>query len=188
MDTRYNRKTNKCVITVRCCITTDPEFETIINEGVDHTTVKLDFTIKLEPNRFATRHYIYYRFHAKGHSSPIGRTKTLPTGHVDKLRIAFTSCSNYPYGHFNVYRMIVERNDLDAILHLGDYVYEYANREYQSLMLKSDSPDDYWQHYAQYIEQMKIKQQYIASIHSLLSGMNMNLPMFHGGIVRKIII
>ena len=41
------------------------------------------------------------------------------------MRFALVSCSNYPAGFFNVYRCIVNRPDLDAVVHVGDYIYEY---------------------------------------------------------------
>ena len=40
------------------------------------------------------------------------------------------SCSNLPFGFFNVYARVAARADLDAVLHLGDYIYEYANNNY----------------------------------------------------------
>jgi alkaline phosphatase D len=62
--------------------------------------------------------------------SPVGRTKTLPLRHAESLRFAVASCSNYPDGFFHVYRRIAERADLDFVLHLGDYIYEYGNGRY----------------------------------------------------------
>ena len=55
-----------------------------------------------------------------------GRTKTAPVGAVDNLRFAIVSCANLEAGYFNSYRIINERNDVDAILMLGDYIYEYG--------------------------------------------------------------
>ena len=51
-------------------------------------------------------------------------------GQVDRLRLAVASCSNYASGYFNAYALIAQREDLDAVLHLGDYLYEYANGTY----------------------------------------------------------
>jgi len=147
------------VIPVEWRIASEPEFETIISEGVVNTAAELDFTVKVDPTDLQPATTYYYQFHAFGHSSPIGRTKTLPKHHVDHLRIAFTSCSNYPYGYFNVYKMIAQRNDLDAVLHLGDYIYEYANATYGdgTALNRIPKPDaellslnDYRTRYAQY--------------------------------------
>jgi alkaline phosphatase D len=72
----------------------------------------------------------FYQFCAKGASSPIGRTKTLPVADVSSLRFALASCSNYPYGYFHAYRHIAARRDLDLVFHVGDYIYEYPNAGY----------------------------------------------------------
>jgi alkaline phosphatase D len=64
--------------------------------------------------------------------SPVGRTKTLPTGSVSRARFAVFSCSNYPTGYFNVYGDAAKFDDIDVGLHLGDYIYEYAAGGYAS--------------------------------------------------------
>lgn len=57
----------------------------------------------------------------------MGRTKTLPRPQDDvgALTLAFVSCSDYQTGYFNAYRAIAQ-DDLDLVLHLGDYIYEYG--------------------------------------------------------------
>jgi alkaline phosphatase D len=72
----------------------------------------------------------YYGFEAGGDRSPVGRTRTLPAGAVDRVRLASVCCSNYPAGFFNVYRCLANREDLDAIVHVGDYIYEFQNGVY----------------------------------------------------------
>ena len=88
-----------------------------------------DFTVNISCWRSGTRSGYHYGFVAGGERSPIGRTKTLPE-RTDRLRVASVSCSNYPAGYFNVYRCIANRPDLDAVIHLGDYIYEFANGRY----------------------------------------------------------
>ena len=56
----------------------------------------------------------------------VGRTRTLPTGATPRLRLAVLSCPNHAAGFFNAYRRVAERADLDAVLHLGDYLYGYG--------------------------------------------------------------
>jgi alkaline phosphatase D len=72
----------------------------------------------------------YYEFNVGRARSPVGRTRTLPLDAVSRARLAVVSCSNYPYGFFNVYGRIAARPDLDAVLHLGDYIYEFENGRY----------------------------------------------------------
>ena len=79
--------------------------------------------------------WYFYRFIASdGEKSPVGRTKTLPVGKVDKFRIAVFSCSNYGFGWFNAYGHAGQQaggaDDFDLVLHLGDYFYEYARGTY----------------------------------------------------------
>lgn len=75
----------------------------------------------LEPD---TRYF--YRALHNGTPSPTGRTRTLPEGGVERFNVAFCSCSNYPAGYFNAYRELADTPDLDLVLHLGDYIYEYG--------------------------------------------------------------
>jgi alkaline phosphatase D len=69
----------------------------------------------------------HFRFGHDGDVSPTGRTRTLPTGHVDGLRFAVFSCAKYSAGYFNALGRIADRDDLDFVLCLGDYIYEYGN-------------------------------------------------------------
>ncbi|MCB9751309.1 MAG: alkaline phosphatase D family protein [Myxococcales bacterium] len=89
-----------------------------------------DFTVKVDAQGLRPGATYFYRFTLGGHASPIGRTRTLPAADVERVRLAFTSCSNYPYGYFNVYAAMAQRDDLDAVLHLGDYIYEYGDGTY----------------------------------------------------------
>ena len=107
-------------------IALDPAMSAVVNQGGGITGPEVDFTVKVDAPQLQPGTTYYYRFYSNGVESPTGRTKTLPAGHVERLRIAFCSCSNYPMGFFNVYREIAGRADLDAVLHLGDYIYEYG--------------------------------------------------------------
>jgi alkaline phosphatase D len=71
----------------------------------------------------------YFGFDAGGSRSPVGRTRTLPTGRVDRVRFAVFSCAKYSAGYFNALGRIADRDDLDFVLCLGDYIYEYSNRD-----------------------------------------------------------
>jgi alkaline phosphatase D len=111
-------------------IAEDPELSRVISRGSVATDAELDFTAKVDVAGLRSGRTYYYRFQALGHASPIGRTRTLPKRQVARARFAVASCSNYPYGYFNAYAAIARRADLDAVLHLGDYLYEYANGVY----------------------------------------------------------
>ncbi|MGF1468559.1 MAG: alkaline phosphatase D family protein [Sandaracinaceae bacterium] len=84
-----------------------------------------DHTVRVDATGLEAGTTYYYRFAVGEERSVIGRTRTLPTGEVDRVRLAVVSCSNYPAGYFHAYRAIAERADIAAVLHLGDYMYEY---------------------------------------------------------------
>ncbi|WP_419812723.1 alkaline phosphatase D family protein [Bacterioplanoides sp.] len=131
--TRITPPSDELAIHYRWRIARDPEFHQVVNQGQGYTNAERDFTVKVDADRLAPGQSYYYVFEALGQRSDIGRTRTLPTGEVEHLRIAFISCSNYARGYFNVYKEIAQRADLDVVLHLGDYIYEYSNHE-QSLV------------------------------------------------------
>ncbi|WP_299947255.1 alkaline phosphatase D family protein [uncultured Microbulbifer sp.] len=137
----------------------DPEMRLLVNSGGGVTGPEADYTIKVDASGLQPGTTYYYRFYSNSMDSPIGRTRTLPIGHLDRLRFAVTSCSNYPMGYFNVYREIALRPDLDVVLHLGDYLYEYgpggfgtnAGLEREPIPAKEIvTVQDYRQRYAQY--------------------------------------
>jgi alkaline phosphatase D len=117
-------------IPVRWQIAADQRFRQVVDQGVVSALAARDHTVKVDAHGLEPGRTYYYRFEADGESSPIGRTRTLPDGDVDRLRVAVASCSNYPFGWFSAYRHIAARGDLDLVLHLGDYLYEYAPRVY----------------------------------------------------------
>lgn len=94
------------------------------------TSAARDFTVKIDASGLTSDAVYYYAFAVKTPGgvimSPVGRTRTLPASGGDKLVMGVVSCSNWPFGYFNVYKALSERTDLDAIVHLGDYLYEYG--------------------------------------------------------------
>ena len=122
-------------------IALDPQLRQTVSRGTRRVTAATDHTLKIDVTGLSPGQAYYYRFEAAGHRSAIGRTRTAPTGSIDRLRLATASCSNYPYGYFNVYGAIARRNDLHAVLHLGDYLYEYENGRYGDGTPLSREPD-----------------------------------------------
>jgi alkaline phosphatase D len=108
----------------------DTAFRRPIARGTAQTGEERDWTLKIDAGGLSPATTYYYRFVALGERSSVGRTKTLPSHAADHVRLAVASCSNYPYGFFNAYGRIAARPDLDAVLHLGDYIYEYENGRY----------------------------------------------------------
>ncbi|MBL7997101.1 MAG: alkaline phosphatase D family protein [Candidatus Kapabacteria bacterium] len=123
--TRVTPETNDPV-SVQWRIATDTAFANVVRRGELTTNAQRDFTVKVDVDGLQPNTTYYYGFSALGAHSLTGRTKTLPVGNYDHARIGVVSCSNLQSGYFNAYARIAERNDLDAVLHLGDYIYEYA--------------------------------------------------------------
>ena len=108
-----------------------PDFARVVGGGSQITGLWRDFTAKITVDGLAPNRRYHFRFVAPdGTFSPVGTTKTLPQGPVDRFRTATFSCSNMPYGFFNAYAHAAARDDIDLAIHLGDYLYEYKAGEY----------------------------------------------------------
>lgn len=94
------------------------------------TDSQRDYTVKIDFAGLTPGTTYYYTFEALGETSPVGRTRTAPTGAASNLRLGVVSCSSYAHGYFNAYALLAKRADIDVVLHLGDYIYEYGTGEY----------------------------------------------------------
>lgn len=113
-------------------VASDAEFSKIVKTGSSNTNGARDFTVKVDVTGLSPNTVYFYRFNFDSRLSPVGKTKTLPTGKVAQVKLAVMTCSNYPAGYFNVYAEIAKLNDIDAAVHLGDYIYEYPRDGYAS--------------------------------------------------------
>lgn len=116
-------------ISVKWEVSDKPDFTNLIKSDTLSTTPARDYTVKTDVNGLQPGTFYYYRFHALNHTSPVGRTKTAPAGKADSVKFAVVSCSNWEWGYFNAYARIAEK-ELDAVIHLGDYIYEYGVGRY----------------------------------------------------------
>jgi alkaline phosphatase D len=114
------------VVTVEWIMALDTALQQIVRHGTTTTSAYRDFTVKVDVDGLEANRTYYYAFRALGRWSLVGRTKTAPRTEYLHARFAVVSCSDYSAGYFNAYEHIAERNDLDAVIHLGDYIYEYA--------------------------------------------------------------
>ena len=105
-------------------------FAQIAASGRFKSGPKRDHTVKVDATGLEADTQYFYRFSVGETYSPTGKTKTLTTG-SNAVEIAVVSCSNYSHGHFHVYGEIAKR-DYQAVLHLGDYIYEYAEGKYDN--------------------------------------------------------
>ncbi|MGW1156731.1 alkaline phosphatase D family protein [Streptomyces sp. NPDC002513] len=110
----------------------DKAFTSIVAKGSTTATAASDHTVKADIRGLRPATDYWFRFSAGGTDSPVARTRTAPAvdANVSGLRFGVVSCANWEAGHFSAYRHLAARNDLDAWLHLGDYIYEYKSGEY----------------------------------------------------------
>jgi alkaline phosphatase D len=106
----------------------DVGLDDVVAHGTATARAERDHTVKVDVRGLEPGQWYFYGFTAQGACSLTGRTKTAPEGPVDRLRFAVVSCSNYQDGFFNAYGAVAARDDLDAVLHLGDYLYETSAR------------------------------------------------------------
>jgi alkaline phosphatase D len=111
-------------------VASDPEFKTIVREGAVRTGPERDFTVKADVDGLEPGREYFYWFFSGDVASPAGRARTLAQSGVDPFRMAVVSCSNLPFGYFNAYRDIARRGDIQAVVHTGDYLYEYGRDGY----------------------------------------------------------
>lgn len=137
-------------------VSESPDFDALVASGEGATSADVDYTVKVDVEGLAPERRYYYRFSSGANMSPVGRTRTLPLGTVAAASFAVVSCSKFPTGFFNVYREVAQQ-DLAAVLHLGDYLYESGNaREGEALGRVVEPPreilslTDYRTRYAQY--------------------------------------
>ena len=107
-------------------VATDPEFKNVVRRGFTLSRRNRDFTVKVDLVGLEPGKQYFYRFNTFTSFSPTGCGSTLPGAGIEQVRLAVMSCSNYPAGYFNVYTDAAQIPDLDAVCHLGDYIYEYG--------------------------------------------------------------
>lgn len=113
-------------------VASDAGFNSITQSGKVVATPERDFTAKVDASGLTAGQVYFYRFRQGDTLSPVGRTKTLPAAGIAQVKLAVFSCSNYPAGYFNVYGDAAKLTDIDAAVHLGDYIYEYDAAGYAS--------------------------------------------------------
>ena len=113
------------VETVHYEVARDPDFRDIVATGAHDVAAETDHALHVDVTGLAAGTTYWYRFTARGVTSPMGRTKTAPPPDADvPLRIALASCQDFGGRYFHAWRALVERDDVDVVLFVGDYIYE----------------------------------------------------------------
>jgi alkaline phosphatase D len=113
-------------ITVRWEIAHDEAFQRIVQRGQSQAVHELAHSVHVEASGLEPDRWYFYRFMSAGAVSTTGRTRTFPAPDADpqRLRVAYASCQRWEHGYYGAYRHMRDE-DLDAVLFLGDYIYEY---------------------------------------------------------------
>ncbi|MFJ2753439.1 alkaline phosphatase D family protein [Streptomyces sp. NPDC087297] len=113
-------------------VASDKAFSQVIASGTVTAGAAADHTVKVDVRGLQPQTPYWYRFTAGGTVSPAGRTLTTPAHETTTAGVRFgvVSCANWEAGYFSAYRHLAARTDLHAILHLGDYIYEYQSGGY----------------------------------------------------------
>ena len=119
-------------VTVRWQVASDNRFTHVVRSGSVRTGTTHDHTVKVDVTGLSADHTYYYRFALGSAWSPVARTRTAPaaTASPSHMRFGIVSCANLQAGWFSAYRHLADRDDLHAVIHLGDYIYEYGPGEY----------------------------------------------------------
>lgn len=110
-------------------VATDPDMNRVVKRGSQRALPEHDWTVKVDVTGLKPGATYYYQFHHDGHASMIGRTRTAPAGRVDNVRMAVMSCSSYWSAHWAGLGYVADRNDLDLVVHLGDYLYDFIDKD-----------------------------------------------------------
>jgi alkaline phosphatase D len=132
----------------------DEAMKDVVRSGAAVATPQLGHSVHVEVGGLDADRWYWYRFRAGDATSPIGRARTTPraSAEPEALRFAFASCQHYEQGLFTAYEHML-KDDLDLVVHLGDYIYEYEGRD--NLVRKHvgkeiESLEDYRIRHAQY--------------------------------------
>jgi len=149
-------------------VATDQQFTQMVATGKVQTSPAQDYTVKVDVTALLPQQRYFYRFRFGQSVSPIGQMKTLAV-QAAQVKFAVCSCSNYPAGYFYVYREMAKQ-DVDVVLHLGDYIYEYGKDGYATedaeklgRLLADDNNqeiiglDDYRKRYALYRQDLDLQ-------------------------------
>jgi len=112
-------------VQVRWEVATDERFRQVVRRGSALANASLGHSVHPEVDGLEPDRIYWYRFRVGDHLSPVGRTRTFPRqdSRPRELRFAFASCQAWHDGYYTAYDHLAAE-DLDLVVHLGDYLYE----------------------------------------------------------------
>lgn len=119
------------VVAVEWDIAEDERFSRVVRSGVESARPELGHSVHVELTGLKPARRYWYRFRCGGEMSPPGTARTAPAAGVatERVRIGVAGCQHYEEGLFTAYRHLGATDELDAIFHYGDYIYEHGPRD-----------------------------------------------------------
>lgn len=131
----------------------------IVRAGRQDTRAERDWTTKVDVTGLNAGTTYYYQFFALGTSSIIGRTRTAPDTAVESIRLAVVACSSYWSSHWSGYSHLAERNDLDLVVHCGDYIYDFVDND-EEVRARNDIFDTEYVDYRDWTNLDEVRRRY----------------------------
>jgi len=149
-------------VPVKWEVASDERMQSVVARGTATASPRRGHAVHVEVGGLLPARWYWYRFTVDAGSSPVGRTRTAPalSARNDRMNLAFASCQHFETGYFTAYRHLAAE-DLDLVLHLGDYIYE--NGPADGRLRRHNTPEvktlaDYRNRYALYKSDPLLKQ------------------------------
>lgn len=140
-------------------VATDPAMKKIVKSGNQSTNATRDWTVKVDVVGLSPATTYYYRFKALGFPSIVGRTRTAPATAVESIRFAVLSCSSYWSSYWSGLDHIAKRNDLDLVVHCGDYIYDFVDED-ETVRARGDKKDTALPDYRDWLNLTELRRRY----------------------------
>lgn len=128
--TKVDPQPGSSPITLNWEVFEDVGLTQLADSGTATASAATDWTAKVDISFPHPGQVFWYRWtDPQGRHSVIGRSKTAPAGPTNRVRLAVMSCSSIFSGYFNAYRRLSERSDIDLVVHLGDYIYDFVDQD-----------------------------------------------------------
>jgi alkaline phosphatase D len=114
-------------IPVQWEVAADPDFAEVVDAGAALAQPELAHAVHPQPSGLQPHTRYWYRFRAGGHTSPVGRFRTMPAAGTEpeSFTLGLASCQAWYHGHFTAYKHLAAEPELDLVVFVGDYIYEY---------------------------------------------------------------
>ena len=119
-------------------VSTTADFAALIGEADLTASATYDFTVRVKVTSLPAATPLFYRFVAAGDTSVTGNSRTMPAAgtSVDQMKFAWFTCQDWSINHWGAMSLLAAE-ELDFIVHVGDYIYETVGASFQAGMAES---------------------------------------------------